>query len=135
MMKRILLFVAYIAMTVAPVRGQDLPEAPKPHRAAFWAGVSLLAASQTTDAITTRRLLNHGYSEMNPLFGLHPSVGRQVAINIVMFAGGAAAFYLSEKSHNRFVRWSGRAMMAFEIADHADLAACNMDLTRRCHYY
>ena len=51
------------------------------NRRAFVAGVSLLAASKTADATTTRQLLDRGGLENKPLFGRHPSSAKQAGIN------------------------------------------------------
>ena len=48
---------------------------PKPaieqhfNRRMFFAGISLLAASKTPDAITTLQLLDRGGFDLNPMFG------------------------------------------------------------------
>ena len=62
----------------------------------FIAGLPLLAASKTADAITTRQVLDRGGWENDFVF--EPP-------------------YL--------VRWTGRALIGHEIVEHARLAACN----------
>ena len=90
------------------------------------AGVSILAASNVADAIITRRNLNQpGGSENNPIFGPHPSPAKQAGINLAVFVAQAGAFYLTEHSRHRWVRWTGRALLASATEEHARLAACN----------
>ncbi|HEX8882228.1 MAG TPA: hypothetical protein VF749_19435 [Candidatus Acidoferrum sp.] len=50
------------------------------------AGISLLAASKTTAASTTRQLLDRGGRELNPVFGQHPLPATQAGINAEIFA-------------------------------------------------
>jgi len=116
-----------LAMCVPAISAQSLPDAPKPKpdRRVFWAGVSLLAASQTADAISTQSLQNRGGWENTPEFGRHPSPGRLAAVNTLFFAGQTALFHKTESSPRWYVRWGGRAYIGLVIADHIQLAACN----------
>ena len=111
---------------------QPLPDAPKPkleqyhlNRRAFVAGISLLAASKTADAITTRQLLDRGGLELNPIFGRSPSPAKQAGINLAFFAGESALFYLTEHNRHAWVRWAGRAFLAHSVVEHAYAVACN----------
>jgi hypothetical protein len=88
-------------------------------------GVSLLAASQAADAITTRQLLGRGGWENNPLFGRHPSPAKQAGINLAFFAGESAVFYLTEHNRHAWIRWTGRAFLAHAVIEHSYLAGCN----------
>jgi len=78
--------------TLALAYPQELPDAPKPkprqhlNKKLFAAEVSLLAAAKTADAINTRRLLDNGGWENNPVFGRHPSPAKQAGINLALFA-------------------------------------------------
>ena len=94
---------------------QEKPEAPKPKpdRKVFFAGVSLLAAAKTADAITTRQLLDHGGWENNPLLGRHPSSGRLAAFASGQFALQSTAFYFTERNRRAWVRWLARAYVGF----------------------
>ena len=89
------------------------------------AGVSLLAAAKTADAITTRRALNQGAWENDPVFGRHPSPAKQAGINLAFFAGESALFYVTERNRHAWVRWTGRALLAHAVIDHSQAAACN----------
>ena len=91
----------------------------------------MLAGSTVADAVTTRQLLNRGGFERNPLFGKNPSPAKQAGINAVFFAGSVTAFYFTEKSHNRFVRWAGRSWIGLQTAQHSYLAACNSGINVR----
>jgi len=124
------LFFAVLNLAI-PLYAQEksLPEAPKPKqqfsRKVYVAGVSLLAASNVADAITTRQLLNRGGWENNPIFGKHPSPAKQAGINLAFFAGESALFYITERNHHAWVRWTGRALLAHAVIDHSQAAACN----------
>jgi hypothetical protein len=107
---------------------KPLPDAPKPkttRASIFVAGVSLLAAAKTADAITTRQLLDRGGQELNPIFGKHPSPAKQAGINAGIFAAQSFAFYLTERNRHAWVRWTGRALLAHVVIDHSQAAACN----------
>jgi hypothetical protein len=65
---------------------KPLPDPPKPNKKVFVAGVSLLAAAKTADAITTRQLLDGGGWENDPVFGRYPSPAKQAGINLAFFA-------------------------------------------------
>ena len=78
----LLFFVGASAQVTAPAQQARKIEAPSRfNRGAFVAGVSLLAASKTADATTTRQLLDRGGLENNPLFGRHRSSAKQAGIN------------------------------------------------------
>ena len=119
---------------------QEKPDAPKPKhdRKVFIVGTALLAASQTVDAITTRRVLDrYGLraSENDPVFGRHPSPAKQAGVNVAFFAGQVLLFHYTERSHHRWVKWLGRANIGFAIEEHTRLAACNARLSsaQSCH--
>lgn len=124
-----LLFLLFAGVASA----QEKPEAPKPKtdRKIFFAGVSLLAASKAADAITTRQLLDRGGWENNPVFGKHPSPAKQAGINLAFFAGQTAGFYFTERTKHAWVRWTGRAFLGAEAADHVKLAVCNARIDPR----
>src|SRR5271157_451073 len=133
-MKSLLLFAAFAL--ASPLLSNELPDAPvakvqpahpiEHHaHAVFFSGVSLLAASQLADAVTTRQLLDRGGWETNPIFGKYPSPGRQAGMNLVLFAARTTTFYFTERSHRAWVRWTGRALLGEIIVNHAQLAACN----------
>lgn len=115
-----------------PTFAQEKPETPKPkaqalvtrntayaavtpHRKVFLFGVSLLAASKTADALETRRLLDRGGWENNPIYGRHPSPAKQSLINLGIFGTQAGAFYLTEHNRHGWVRWAGRASSATQF--------------------
>lgn len=113
----------------------DTPR-PKADRRIFWAGVSALAASKTADAITTRRSMNRGGWENNPIFGSHPTPARQAGINAAFFASQVGVFYLTEHSRNHWIRWTGRTYIGLVSANHIDLAvqnAVNTGTSRSSH--
>jgi len=120
---------------------QEKPDAPKPkpcaersHRV-FYAGISLLAAAETADAISTRRVLDAGGHENNSLLlGRRPSPARQAAVTAGLFAAQVVIFRLTERNRHAWVRWTGRAVLGGEIAVHSQLAACSASLSpkKRC---
>lgn len=114
-----------------------MPDAPKPNHKIFFAEISALGMSKSADAVTTRRLLDNGGVELNPIFGQHPSPGRQAGINAAFFAVDVSALYVTEHSRKSWLRWTGRTYIALVIANHAHLAACNSRIdphsSQRCH--
>jgi hypothetical protein len=134
MIRSAVLFAVFAFAIPLYAQQKPLPDAPKPKqqfsRKVYVAGVSLLAAAQTADAITTRRNLNlPGGSENNPVYGRHPSPARQAGINLAFFAGESAVFYLTEHNRHSWIRWAGRAFLGYSITDHAHAAACNAGLS------
>ena len=123
--RSLLLSLLLLSLFYSPVHAQDKPESPKPNRKLFVAGVSLLAAAKTADAITTRQLLDRGGWENNPIFGRHPSPAKQAGINLGFFAAQSGLFFLTEHNRHRWVRWTGRAFLAHAVIEHSRLAACN----------
>ncbi len=109
----------------------DAPK-PKPQtKKVFYIGTAALAGSTVADAVTTRQLLNrHGF-ERSPIFGKNPSPTKQAGINAAFFAGTVAVFYLTERSHNRVIRWIGRSWVGLETAQHSYLAMCNSGINAR----
>lgn len=101
---------------------QQLPDAPKPNHRIFWIGVAALGASSAVDMTTTARAIDRGGVEYNPLFGTHPSHARLAGVSSAMFAASAASFYVTEHSRHRWIRWGGRAALAFVIEQHVRMA-------------
>ena len=130
-----LLLALFLCSTV---RAQGLPDAPKakvegapvPKRSnkIFWLGTAALAASKTFDAVTTRRLLDNGGHENNPVFGRHPSPAKLGLVNAAFFAGETFLYYKTERSERRWLRWIGRAAIAFTVEEHVRMGACNAGL-------
>jgi hypothetical protein len=116
-------------MVKREVRG--IAHVPQVNRCAFIAGVSLLAASKTADAIATRQVLHRGGWENNPVFGRHPSPAKQAGINLAFFAGESAVFYLTEHNRHAWVRWTGHAFLAHAVLEHSYLAACDVGMNTR----
>ena len=121
-----------VLLLAAPLHAQEpsKPEAPKPKtdRKVFLAGVSLLAASKTADAITTRQLLDRGGWENNPVFGRHPSPAKQAGINLGFFAAESGVFYGTEHNRHAWVRWAGRVFIGHAIFEHSLMTDCNSGL-------
>ena len=97
----------------------------------FWIGTTLLAASKTADAITTRQLLDRGRVELNPVFGRRPSPGTRAAVYAVFFAGQVIAFHFAEKSRKPWIGWVGGVGLGFQIEEHIRAAACNSQIDTR----
>ena len=119
--------VLVLLLLVAPALAQDKPEAPKPKhdRKVFGIGVSLLAASATADAISSRQVVDRGGWENNPVLGRHPSNARLAGGFVAEFAAQALAFHFTERSRHRWLRWLGRSYIGLTIEEHSRLAACN----------
>jgi hypothetical protein len=120
-MKALILFTAFLI----PRLVYALPDAPKPNHRIFYFTTTLLATSSSADFLTTRQLLDRGGHENNSLLGSHPSNGRITAFAASYFAAQSTAFYFTERSPRRIIRWMGRAYMGLAIFEHARLAACN----------
>ena len=108
------------------------PEAPKAkagsERAWLWGGLGALAGAKAADAWRTRQLQDRGGIELNPIYGRHPSVGRQVGVNVAFMAIEGGGYWLTQRNHHAWVRWTGRVMLGYSIANHAKLAGCNASL-------
>lgn len=119
-----------VAVFCASANEIDTPK-PKPsaeyhfNKKVFWTGTGILAAAKLTDAITSERAFNEGYHETDPIYGKHPSSVGFSAENLVFFAGQVGAFYLTEHSHNKAIRWIGRASIVGFSAGHAYSAQHN----------
>src|SRR6266478_497678 len=133
-MKFILRIAAIVSLCAQTALAQHYVIAPKPkvaieghrfNKRIFFAGIGLLAAAKTADAITTRQLLDRGGWENNPQIGRHPSSIRLAGHAAAMFAAQSAVFYLTERNHHAWVRWTCRVWLGSTITNHAQLAACN----------
>lgn len=123
-----------LLLSVGVASAQEQPRTfrvPHYNRKALIAEVSLLAASKTADAITTRELLDRGGHENNPIFGRHPSRAKQSFINLGFFAAESIAFYVTEHNRHTWVRWTGRVLLAHAVVEHTQLAACNAGIDTR----
>jgi hypothetical protein len=136
--------LALFLLLVPIAKAKDLPDNPQPQerkfsRKVFLAGTTLLAASTTADAVSTRILLNNGGWENNSEYGLHPSVAKQAGINAAFFAAEVGIFTYTERNRRWYVRWGGRAYVGLVVANHFELAACNATIdthaahARNCH--
>ena len=110
-------------MLCLSAHAQEKPDAPKPkhERKVFVTGVSLVAASKTADAITTRHLLDRGDWENNPAFGRHPSPTQQAGIHLGIFTAQSTVFYFTERSRHKWIRWAGRTFVGQAIIEHSRL--------------
>lgn len=113
---KILLTAALFTAFAFPAQAQTmLPDAPKPNvtgRVAdrqFWIVTGLLAAAKATDSITTKRALNRGAIESNPLYGPRPSSARIAGTDVAVFAGEVGIAYLLKRVGRG--HWWGRAWM------------------------
>lgn len=125
---------ALVFLLLAPLCAQEthkIANVPRFNGKAFIPEVSLLAASETADAITTRRLLDRSGWETNPAFGRHPSPAKQAGINLGFFAAQSTAFYFTQHSRHKWISWTGRAFLANAIEQHSRLAACNPGIDPR----
>jgi hypothetical protein len=91
-----------------------------PSRKIFFAGTTALAISSSFDWTTTVGCVQRGCLEANSRWaiGSHPN-----NLNIVRFAATSLAvqttgFYFTERSHYRWVRWAGRAYVAYSVGGH-----------------
>jgi len=129
---RLVLFFALLLCPLAHAQERILPDAPKPKvsRKVFLTGVSLLAASTSADMWSTKRMLEHGGTEGNPIFGRHPSTARLSGISAANFLVESTGFYFTERSRHAWVRWAGRAYLILDIEEHTRFAACNSARSR-----
>lgn len=63
----------------------------------FWIAATAMALSSLADGITTRRALNQGAVEMNPLFGRRPSNLRLFGTGSLLTVGEITAVYYLKK--------------------------------------
>ena len=97
----LLLFCVGVASAQVAAAAQQAHKIKTPsrfNRRVFVGGISLLAASRTPDAITTRQLLDRGGVGVNSVFGRHPSPLKQAGINAGIFAAQSSAFYLTKRN-------------------------------------
>lgn len=123
------LFVALVLIALLicpPAKAQEKPDSPEPktHRV-FWLAEGALAAAKTSDALSTVAAQNHGDHENNPILGKHPSQGKLAGYFAATFALDSTAFYFTEHNRRAWVRWVGRAYIAFVIEEHTRLAWCD----------
>lgn len=109
--------------------GEPRPDVFRPDRRIWLSGAIALGAATAADQWTTRRNLDRGGVEFNPLYGSRPSIGRQAGTAAAIFAGELVIFRLTEKSHDAGVRWLGRGFAALVIAGETTAAACNASIT------
>ena len=118
-----------LLLFAAATPAQEKPDRPKPKAdRAFWIGTAGLAAAKIFDAIETRKLLDRGGWENDPVYGLHPSPARQAGVNAAFFAGQVTLFYFTERSKRRWVRWTGRTFIGLTVASHVRFGACDASI-------
>lgn len=121
-------FLPTILMAQTAVKPQLKKPARQFNSKAYTLEVGLLGASRMADAITTRRLLNNGGLERNPIFGQRPSAARQGAINAGFFVLDVGVLWLTEHSRHRAIRWMGRSWAGLETQQETKFALCNSGL-------
>lgn len=115
-------------------RAQSLPEMPEPKtperadRRIFFVGTAALAGSKAFDLSETSGVVSIGGWENDPTFGRHPSNGRLAGVGAAEFAAETAGFYYSERNRHAWVRWTGRALIAFAVEERIRLGVCNANL-------
>ena len=120
------LSLALLLALFSPLARADEIRMPKQRLTkTFWVGVAALGASKSYDAIETRKLLDRGGWENNPVFGRHPSPAKQSLINAAFFAGQVFVFRKTELSRRKWIRLTGRAFLAVSVGEHIYYGACN----------
>lgn len=127
---RLVCLLVFLCVSL-PAAAQEKPDSPRPNRRVFFSGVAILGASQAADGITTRQLLDRGGWENDPLFGRHPSPARQSFVSLGVFAVRASVFYATEHNRRAWLRWIGRAFVAYSVADNVQAARCNAAVDTR----
>lgn len=93
----------------------------------FWLTVGILAASDAADSITTRRALDRGSYETNPLYGTHPSNARMIAVGGAYFAAEVVLAYELKRfsRKHKWARWMWAVEPSFQTERHINWALHN----------
>lgn len=96
------LVLILVVILLSPLALAQEAKESKPHfnRRAFIPGTIALAGAKTFDALETRKLLDRGGWENNPIFGAHPSPAKQAGLNLTFFAAEATVFYFTSNRHS-----------------------------------
>jgi len=117
---------------VACLNAQEVPEAPKPktRRLFFYVGAGALAGAATYDWKTTSELIHRGGWEKNSSWaiGRRPSDAQIGAFGSAWTSAEVAGFRLTEQSRRWWIRWAGRAYVAWAVQEHIRLARRNTRL-------
>ena len=105
-MRRILCALVISMLCTCPLLANDTwMEAPENHPQVtrkvanknFWIAATAMALASLADGITTRRALNQGAVEMNPLFGRRPSNARLFGMGSLLTGGMITGVYFLKK--------------------------------------
>ena len=111
-------FIFGILLLVPSARA--LPDAPKPKPVMWRVGSAMLAGSAAYDWYTTADLRSRGGYEIGSSWaiGRYPSNRKIVAFGSAWTAAEMIGFHYTERSKRRWLRWAGRAYVAWAIEDH-----------------
>ena len=103
---------------------------PLPSRHVWLLEMTALGAAETIDWYSTARDVCHGWAcnvhETNQLLGREPSNPRIITFASAEFVGLGLMLHRTERSPNKWVRWTGRAVAAYQIEDHTRLGIHNL---------
>jgi hypothetical protein len=99
-------------------------------RKIFFAGTAALAISSSFDWTTTVGCLQRGCQEGNSRWaiGQYPNNPGIIRFASAFFAMQTTAFYLTERSRHRWLRWAGRAYVAYSVETHLISGFRNRDI-------
>jgi hypothetical protein len=103
-----------------------------PSRKIFFASTTALAISSSFDWATTVGCLQRGGLERNSRWaiGPHPKNPDIVGFASGLFAMQTTGFYFTERSRYRWVRWAGRAYVAYSVGGHIFFGLRNRGICR-----
>jgi hypothetical protein len=103
-----------------------------PSRKIFLAGTAALAVTSSFDWTTTTGCLQRGCLEGSSrwVIGPHPNNPGIVGFASGWFAMQTTGFYFTERSRSRWVRWAGRAYVAYSVGGHIFFGLRNRHICR-----
>jgi len=94
---------------------------PKPlertNKRIFFISTAALALSKSWDAETTLTALRRGAHEVDVQWavGSRPSATTLSLLDASVYVATVTSFFFTERSHNRWIRWTGRTVMGLSI--------------------
>lgn len=130
-MKRVILYTILSCCAVTAY-GQELPDAPKPKKAAWIVEAVALGGLYAADFTLTARELGEQrcitaggqhwcgpVHETDPLYGRQPGNLRMATTAASVFALEAWTLKRTERNRHAWIRWAGRAGFAWTVVDEA----------------
>jgi hypothetical protein len=103
-----------------------------PKRKIFFTGTAVLAISSSFDWTTTVGCIQRGCQESSSRWatGAYPTNPKIVRFASGWFVMQTTTFYFTERSRYRWVRWAGRAYVAYSVGDHVFFGLRNRGVCR-----